>query len=279
MLLLGLCSLAMTPAQALDVTLHINKDTATVFGRTISFCAFNAGPGLQLKNLLLEIAVGETLNATVVNNDSLPHTFTIDGVLTTGNSVAGGATEVFTMQFPVAGAYRYYSDVPHGSMIGANGIVLVGYAGQPRFFWNLFEVDPALSMDLASGAATTVPADQVPELFFINGAHAPNTFNDPDTYVTLQMGDTAVIAIANGGNMDHVLHFHGFHVEILAARRRGERVGWSKDTFPVQRGEAMVVRLVAHQAGIYPVHDHNLIAVTNAGYYPGGMLTQINVQP
>jgi hypothetical protein len=47
----------------------------------------------------------------------------------------------------------------------------------------------------------------------------------------------------------------------------------------VKKGEGMTVQLVANQAGIYPVHDHNLIAVTNAGFYPGGMITQIIVDP
>ena len=52
---------------------------------------------------------------------------------------------------------------------------------------------------------------------------------------------------------------------------------WSKDTVPIKAGETMVLELTANLAGIYPVHDHNLIAVTNAGFYPGGMLTQIHV--
>ena len=278
-LLVALLLFAGPVTRALDVTLHINKDTTTVFGLPITGCSFNATPQFATKSILLHLAVGEPLNATVVNHDTLPHTFTIDGVLETANTVAPGATEVFNLAFPAAGSYRYYSEVPYGAPLGAGGIVLVGYQGHPRFFWDLFDLQADLTFDLASGQATGIPPDYQPELFFINGTHAPNTFNDTDTYVAVQLGDTAIISIANGGNMDHVLHFHGFHVEILDARIQSERAGWSKETFPVKRGEAMTVRLVADQAGIYPVHDHNLIAVTNAGFYPGGMLTQINVSP
>jgi len=56
-------------------------------------------------------------------------------------------------------------------------------------------------------------------------------------------------------------------------------VGWSKDTVPVKRGECVVVKLNPNQSGEYPVHAHNLVAVTNAGFYPGGMITFLSVAP
>ena len=79
--------------------------------------------------------------------------------------------------------------------------------------------------------------------------------------------------------MDHVLHFHGFHVEYLSTTIQTSRIGWIKDTVPLKKGEAMTVLLIANQEGIYPVHNHNLIAVTNSGFYPGGMITLINITP
>jgi hypothetical protein len=48
---------------------------------------------------------------------------------------------------------------------------------------------------------------------------------------------------------------------------------------PFLMGEVAVVRLDAFQPGMYPVHNHNLIAVTNAGLYPGGMITHLNIAP
>ncbi|MCH1576729.1 MAG: hypothetical protein L7S67_10685, partial [Flavobacteriales bacterium] len=69
------------------------------------------------------------------------------------------------------------------------------------------------------------------------------------------------------------------HVDILQSTHLPERVGWNKDTLPFPRSEVSVVRLVAFQSGAYPVHNHNLIAVTNAGLYPGGMITVLNITP
>jgi len=44
-----------------------------------------------------------------------------------------------------------------------------------------------------------------------------------------------------------------------------------KDTFPVYSMETVVLELVPNQVGEYPVHDHNLVAVSGASMYPNGM--------
>jgi FtsP/CotA-like multicopper oxidase with cupredoxin domain len=158
-------------------------------------------------------------------------------------------------------------------------MIVVGNIDYARFAWNLFDMDASLSSGLARDSVQSIPLSYQPELFFVNGAYFPDTQLDINTRVSVSLGDTAIIGILNSGGMEHVLHFHGFHVEILQASISADMVGWDKDTFPVKRGETMTVRLIADQLGNYPVHDHNLIAVTNAGLYPGGMLTRITVGP
>ena len=269
----------MAPSFALDVTLYINKDSSFVYGRMVYGCAFNSSETYSSKSALLRADIGEAVNLTVVNRDSMDHTFTIDGVIVTDNVIAGGGTAMLTTTFEAAGSYRYYSDRSYGALIGAGGIILVGHQPYQAFYWNLFDLSSSTTYGLASGQLTSIPEPYVPDLFYINGTHAPLTEQDQDANVRIGFADTVVISIANGGNMDHVLHFHGFHVRILDSTQRPERVGWVKDTFPVKRGEAMTVLLVADQIGVYPVHDHNLITVTNAGSYPGGMLTRISILP
>ncbi len=265
------------PSFALDVTLYIHKDSTVVYGRMVHGCAFNTTDEYSSKSALLRVDTGEPLNVTVVNRDTLEHTFTIDDVINTGNIIAPGGTATLMVTLNAAGSYRYYSDRSYGALIGAGGLILAGHQPYPAFYWNLFDLGSSYTWGLASGQFVAIPTPYEPDLFYINGTHFPFTNNDPDTRVVMPLGDTVVISIANGGNMDHVLHFHGFHVRILDSKIQPERVGWIKDTFPVKVGEAMTVMLVANQVGVYPVHDHNLIAVTNAGLYPGGMLTQINV--
>jgi hypothetical protein len=51
-----------------------------------------------------------------------------------------------------------------------------------------------------------------------------------------------------------------------------------KDTFPIQPLETLLLQLVPHQVGEYPVHDHNLVAVSAGGIYPNGMFLTLLIQ-
>jgi len=264
---------------ALDVVLFINKDFVEVGAEWASASAFNLTDSIKMKNAILELEPNEQLNLSIYNTDSLDHTLTVNGILESNNIIPAFSNAQFTLQFSGSGTYRYYSDVSYGKLIGASGIILVGHTNAKCFFWNLFEMNVDLSNQLANQEVTDLPIDFQPEYFFINGNYFPNTIADTDTYVEVQLGDTVIISILNSGNMEHVLHFHGFHVEVLHSNHYQNRVGWIKDSLPLDVGSTITVQLIADQEGIYPVHDHNLIAVTNAGIYIGGMLTQIKVLP
>lgn len=264
----GLSSLAQ------DFSLHINKAITPILEMDVVCCAFNDSDEFDFKNSIIEVEPG-TYSFAITNNDTLNHTFSIDGMVDSDNEILPGETETFEVTFDDIRTYRYYSAVPQGEKLGASGQILVGYSNYQRQYWNLFDLDSALTYQINLGEATNSGPDYQPELFFINGRHYPETLEDPDAYVEAQVGDTVIISIINSGHMDHVLHFHGFHAEILDADILGSRVGWIKDSFPLKKEETMTIMLVPDQEGIYPVHDHNLIAVTNAGFYPGGMLTHL----
>lgn len=262
---------------ALEQTLYINKAETAVGASEVSYCAFNESEDISVANVVINLTFGEQLELTVHNTDTLPHTFTIDGVIETGNVIEGGLSSVFTLDFETEGTYRYYSNVSYGKSIGANGIILVGYDTSPNYYWNLFDLNKDLTDALANTTAPSIVPPYQPELFLINGAHYPNTLDDPSAMIEMGLNDEVIISVVNGGNMDHVLHFHGFHVLILEASIQSERTNWIKDSVVMKKGEALTLKLIGNQIGVYPVHDHNLIAVTNTGFYPGGMLTQIIV--
>lgn len=232
------------------------------------------------QNTVLQGDANEPWPLVVVNLDSLQHEFTVHAA--GAETVALQPTDTVTLVVPALGmgTYRYGLTDGQGIGLGAQGMVQIGLATTdlPLFHWNLCDWETAA---LAAWAAGEDPAEgpYVPNYFTINERVYPNTLEDNNALVVTAIGDTSLIAIANHGRMDHVLHFHGFHVTILSSNTQPQRIGWSKDTVPIKRGEGMTVQLVAHQSGTYPVHDHNLIAVTNAGFYPGGMLTQIQVMP
>jgi len=221
---------------------------------------------------------------TVHNLDSLDHTWFIESSGADDVVIPAGGSAELELPALAMGCYRLGLSDLSGYRLGGSSMLQVGlpdiaFDSTALYHWNLSDWSTAEMMSIAAGEIPDEEAPYVPTQFTINERTYPATVEDPNALVQLNLGDSCLIAIANHGLMDHVLHFHGFHVSIVSSTHHPERVGWSKDTVPVRKGEGLTVQLVANQPGTYPVHDHNLIAVTNAGFYPGGMLTQIIVAP
>lgn len=234
------------------------------------------------QNAIVEREAGLASNLVIVNTDSTSHQWALlNGAGIGVNIEPGDAVSVDLPSLPM-GTYRLGLTDGEGSGLGAQSMLQVGLQsdGDPAlFYWNLGDWETDQMAAWSNGTEPDQTAAYVPNYFSINEQTYPTTLEDPNALVSVALGDTCWIAVANHGQMDHVLHFHGFHVEVLTSNLQPARIGWSKDTAPIKKGEGMTLRLVANQAGIYPVHDHNLIAVTNAGFYPGGMITQIIVDP
>lgn len=269
----------MSMASIVQDTLYIHKDTITIANVNVQMCVFSDSAFFKPENFTFELNSDDTLDLHVINNDTLAHTFTIDGVLTSSNTIAASSAADFLIDLPSDGAFRYYSDVTYGHYLGASGIIMKGYSSYPKFYWNMFEQNGTLSYAFADLTVTSTPLNYVPDLFTINFDVHPNLDFDPLAKVIGNVDDTLIITVVNSGQMEHTLHFHGFHVEILEASLNTKMIGWSKDTFPIELTEVIVMRLVPHQEGLYPVHEHNLINVTSSGVYPGGMLNLIDIQP
>jgi len=258
-------------------TLYINMDTTHIATYPLHFRSFNHTSSYNVQNAILHQQTGDTIDLVVINNDTLLHTFTIDGLITSGNTINPNDTGRFEINITQEGCYRFYSDVPYGELLGASGILSVGYDNHPRFYWNLFDQQDTLSEEIALGMETTVPIDYTPEVFLINNLIYPATAADTLGHVTASVNDTVIIYMVNSGKMDHVFHFHGYHVTILGTVFNGQ-TGWEKDTFPIIPADCITVRLVPDKPGTFPVHDHNLITVTT-GAYPGGMITILDIAP
>ncbi|MFT4601196.1 MAG: hypothetical protein ACI857_001374 [Arenicella sp.] len=260
-------------------TLYINKDTATIGLMNFQVCAFNDSSQFKPLNHAFVLNETDTLQLHIVNNDTLEHSFTIDGHIETSNLIPALGTNDFEVVLASDNAYRYYSNLSNGDLLGASGVIFKGYDTHPKFFWNMFEQASALSFDYADLSVNATPINYVPDVFTINFRVHPGLETDTLAKVIGNVGDTLLIATVNAGQMEHTLHFHGYHVEILNASHNTKMIGWSKDTYPIELNEVIVVRLVPHQEGAYPVHEHNLLNVTTNGVYPGGMLNLIEIQP
>jgi plastocyanin len=182
----------------------------TIYTQDIAAASFNFSSTFEMKNAIVEVDVDADVQFIVHNNDSVPHTFTIDGVLESDNTIQPGTFEEFSISFSESGTHRFYSDLAQGKWLGASGSILVGYNGNPTFHWNLFDLQTQLSHDIQQGITDAIPSDYQPEMFLINGAFYPETLDDEDTFITGAIGDQIIISIVNSGLMDHIFHFQGF---------------------------------------------------------------------
>ena len=264
---------------ALTDTLYIMKQQTTIGFNTTHFCCFLPENNFSRTNAGLQLGLGETLDLTIINLDTLDHTFTIDGVIGSNNVIpALGELDVQIPQLP-EGTYRFYSSPAYGRSLGASGVLQVGYEQYKRYSWNLFELDVSLSDSIALGQTSTIPPGYLPSYFTINGNFYPGTSTDTLTAISGTVNDTIIISVVNSGNTSNSFHFHGYHVTILNSNKNALQIGWIKDSMPILKEEAVTFMLVAYQSGFYPVHAHNLVATTTGGIYPGGMITTINIDP
>ena len=261
-------------------TLWLARGEWTQIPDSVQALRFNANDEWSGVNATLTRPVDAASSLVVVNLDSIAHTWKLEAEGELDWDLAALDTIVLEMPELPAGAYRFGLIDEIGRVMGASGQLQIGLeADYAHFHWNLgdWSVARMVAADLGLPIAWNEP--YVPEQFTINERTYPAVADDPEAIVAVSLGDTCLISIANHGFMDHVFHFHGFHVTMISSSHHPERVGWSKDTVPIRMGEVLTVQLVANQVGMYPVHNHNLIAVTNAGFYPGGMITQIHVAP
>ncbi|MDA8771645.1 multicopper oxidase domain-containing protein [Flavobacteriales bacterium] len=261
-------------------TLWLARGEWTQIPDSVQALRFNANDEWSGVNATLTRPVDAASSLVVVNLDSIAHTWKLEAEGELDWDLAALDTIVLEMPELPAGAYRFGLIDEIGRVMGASGQLQIGLeADYAHFHWNLgdWSVARMVAADLGLPIAWNEP--YVPEQFTINERTYPAVADDPEALVAVSLGDTCLISIANHGFMDHVFHFHGFHVTMISSSHHPERVGWSKDTVPIRMGEVLTVQLVANQVGMYPVHNHNLIAVTNAGFYPGGMISQIHVSP
>lgn len=269
------------PAQTAVVkdTLYINAGIDTLYSQGFYFRSFNATNVFSRRNVSFKVGVNDTLQLVVINNDTLLHNFTIDSIITSSNTVLPGDTLHVQFKLTTKATYRYYSSTPYGANLGASGLIGVGYETYTNYQWNLFDQDSSYSSAFHQSLITSIDTGFRPAIFLINGFSYPQTSADSTVDIETMMGDTVFIHVLNSGHMVHTLHFHGFHVKIVTSSHTPQMVNWIKDSFPVYENASYTLMLVPDKDGEYPIHDHNLIASTNAGMYPGGMMAMMHIMP
>jgi FtsP/CotA-like multicopper oxidase with cupredoxin domain len=112
------------------------------------------------------------------------------------------------------------------------------------------------------------------DFFTINGLSYPHT-----PTIDLEPGDICRLRLINAGGQSHAIHLHGH--TFLVTHKDGTPLAepLEMDTVGVGPGERADLVFVANNRGEWPLHCHAPTHQTNAGQYPGGMMTHVLVGP
>lgn len=257
-------------------TLYINRGSFTaVNGVMFDYLAFNKSAQFEQENERIILALGDTIELTVVNNDTVMHGFEIKGfgvpyTITPGSNVQ---VEYFSLTESATIFYDHLADFAYLGLAG----MIVTTNHDKNFYWNMKDHQKDWNDSIAQGGVVNWD-EYYPDYFTINGKSNPDINLDTNARVTGAINDTIHIYMVNTGKSVHSIHYHGYHLKILQSTKDPSHVGRIKDTFPVNGMELIKLELVPHQLGEYPVHDHNLVAVSGGQVYPNGMFLTILIQ-
>jgi FtsP/CotA-like multicopper oxidase with cupredoxin domain len=122
-------------------------------------------------------------------------------------------------------------------------------------------------------------ANYEPNYFFVNGLSYPDTAQNGDTRVEMNVGENVAVRFINTGMIVSPMHFHGYHVNTTSRNRIPETAVIEKDTVLVDIGGCVDVIVPVDQPGMFPLHTHFVPGVTANGVYlnpHGGALIVMN---
>lgn len=282
LIVIGLLCLvsSSTGFAATHIRLFLNPgEYIAVDSTTYPYYAFNNTATFDPQNEVLTLQTGDTAIFTILNTDTLTHGFALKGYPGSGGTMAPLDSLQDTVICTTPGLFIYYDnfDFPTYTYLGAAGMLLVESANTLKhFYWNFKEQQDLFSTDLANGQSVDWTQYE-PNYFTVNSRGKPDIPDDSTAVIIADVGDTVRILMANTGRSAHSIHFHGFHTTITYASQDARWVNGSKDTCPLKSMETMILEMVPDKPGFYPVHDHNLIAVSGGGYYPNGIFMMMKI--
>jgi FtsP/CotA-like multicopper oxidase with cupredoxin domain len=250
-------------------------------GTTIPFKVYTTQPTFEEKSDLFVWQTGDVITLKVVNADTENHGFAIENGTDFGIILAGDSVQQ-VLPTLTAGVLRYFDPInsPYNEYLGLSGIIHVKEPtdATPYFYWDLREHQELWNTEIIANNSPII--DQYDPFYFtINGNSEPDINTDPIARVTGNVGNEVRVVIVNNGMSIHSMHFHGYHAILLKNSKNSSHEGREKDTFPVYPKEHVVLSFVPDKPGEYPVHDHNLVAVTGGGIYHAGMFTTLLIAP
>lgn len=230
------------------------------------------GPTLRVKE-------GDRVRIHLTNNSTQPHSIHSHGVnsvdmLNDGVPHISGAYvmpgQSFTYEYVAkeAGTHWYHCHVQtslHQPM-GMYGALIVEERAKPAYDKEFVQILSEWDTKRDHSDPTYKPQY---DYFLVNGKAGGEV---PDMLV--REGEIARVRFINAGFESHYMHLHGTQFVIIAKDGAPVPLPQRADTLTIGPGETYDV-LVKGRDGVWPWHDHNSLAVTDAGVYPGGMLLHV----
>tara|TARA_B110000908_G_C10252845_1_gene453302 strand:- start:871 stop:1731 length:861 start_codon:yes stop_codon:yes gene_type:complete len=279
-IILGLIIASNLLATNVEKSLYIISDSIqTVDSVSVPYLSFNEEDVYSKESPIISINSGDTLKVWIYNLDSIIHHFAVLDFSDTFIIPAGDSIYLEQV-FMDEGLYIYHDPLnyPKNTYLGLAGMIVVNNLDIQNFYWNIKEHNAQWNFDLVNNLDVDWD-NYAPKYFTINGNSNPHINSDSLARVIGSVGDTLYLNIANTGLSVHSMHLHGYHAEIMYSSMKPSHIGRIKDTFPVYPMETLVLKIVPHQPGEYPIHDHNLAAITGNNIYPNGMFTTILITP
>ncbi|MEX1030747.1 MAG: multicopper oxidase domain-containing protein [Paenibacillaceae bacterium] len=264
--------------KVVEFNMHIDEiEHELIDGTTAVAWAFGLeGQPATVPGPTLRAREGDLVKIHLQNNTTQPHSLHSHGITSldelndgvphvTGAYIMPG--DSFTYEFVVkeAGTHWYHCHVQtslHQDM-GMYGALIIEDTEEPT--WDKEFVNIVDEWDTLRDPSDAAAKPEY-NYFVVNGKAGSAV---PDMLV--EKDEIARVRLINAGFESHSLHLHGTH--FLVTHKDGYLLPrpYNADTINIAPGETYDV-FVKGREGTWPWHDHNSLAVTNDGVYPGGMI-------
>lgn len=264
-----------------DINFHIEEiEMELIPGVKVKAWAYGLeGQPATVPGPTIRVKKGDLVRIHIKNNTTQPHSLHSHGI-TSLDELNDGVPHVtgayimpqteFTYEYVAkeAGTHWYHCHVQtslHQDM-GMYGALIVEDTNEP--VWDKEFVEMVDEWDTNRGLANLTEKPNY-NYFVVNGKAGSSV---PDMHVN--SGEIARVRLINAGFESHSLHLHGTHFVVTHKDGYQLPLPYSADTINVAPGETYDL-LVKGRDGVWPWHDHNSLAVTNEGVYPGGMIMHL----
>ncbi|MDQ0874397.1 FtsP/CotA-like multicopper oxidase with cupredoxin domain [Paenibacillus sp. V4I3] len=231
-------------------------------------------PGPQIR-----VKKGDLVRIVIKNNSTQPHSLHPHGITSvdmlndgvahiTGNYIMPKKSYTYEFVAKEAGTHWYHCHVQtslHQDM-GMYGSLIIEDTEKPSW-------DKEFTMMLDEWDTHRDPSNATAKptynYYSVNGKSGNSI---PD--MMIKEGEIARVRLINAGFESHSEHLHGTHFVVIAKDGYKVPQPYNMDTVNIAPGETYDV-LVKGRDGVWPWHDHNSLAATDDGVYPGGMLMHI----